>query len=143
MDSVEIVVRINATAQRVFQILCDVEHWPEWTSTMHSVQRLDSGSFAVGSQARVVQPKFRPSVWKVTAMDAERNFTWVSNTAGLRMRAGHAVEPEGSGCRVTLSFQMSGFLSPIIGLLYRGLIAEYVSTEAQGLKQRSESTGGA
>jgi hypothetical protein len=143
MGSVDIVVSIDAPPQRVFQILCDVERWPEWTSSMQSVQRLDVGSFVVGCQARVVQPKLRPSVWKVTAMDAERNFTWVTETAGLRLQAGHAIESEGSGCRVTLSFQMSGFLSPIIGLFYRELIAEYVSTEAQGLKLRSERMAGA
>jgi hypothetical protein len=33
---------------------------------------------------------------------------------------------------------MSGLLSPLVGLLYGGLIAEYVNTEAQGLKKHSE-----
>jgi uncharacterized membrane protein len=138
MKTVNAVVSIDAPAQRVFQILCDIERWPEWTSSMQSVQRLDSGPFTVASQARVVQPKLRPSVWQVSAMDEARNFTWVSRAPGVRMEAGHAVEAAGAGCRVTLSFTLSGLLSPIVGLLYGGLITEYVNTEAQGLKKHSE-----
>jgi uncharacterized membrane protein len=139
MKSISVMVDIAAPAQRVFQTLCDVERWPEWTATMQSVQRLEQGPFKAGSRARVVQPKLRPSIWQVSSMDEDRNFNWVSATPGLRMEAGHSVEAAGGGCRVTLTFALSGLLSPIIGLMYGGLITEYVNTEAQGLKRRCET----
>jgi uncharacterized membrane protein len=139
MKTVNVMVNIDAPAHRVFQTLCDVEKWPEWTPTMQSVQRMDGGPFAVGSQARVVQPKLRPAVWQVSAMDADANFTWVSKLPGLRMEAGHAVETAGAGCRVSLTFAMSGAFSPIAGMMYGRLIAEYVHAEAQALKKRCES----
>jgi uncharacterized membrane protein len=138
MKTIKVTVDIDAPAQRVFETLCDVEKWPEWTPTMQSVQRLDGGPFAVGSQARVVQPKLRPAVWRVSAMEADANFTWVSKLPGLRMEAGHAVVTAGSGCRVSLTFAMAGALSLIAGVMYGHLIAEYVNTEAQGLKKRCE-----
>jgi uncharacterized membrane protein len=138
MKSVKVIVEIAAPAQRVFQTLCDVERWPEWTPTMQSVQRLDSGPFKVGSRARVVQPKLRPSLWEVSSMDEDRNFNWLSATPGLRMDAGHAVESVAGGCRVTLTFALSGLLSPLVSLLYGGLIATYVNTEAEGLKRHCE-----
>ena len=105
---------------------------------MQIVQRLDSGPFKVGSRARVVQPKLRPSVWQVTDLDADRHCTWVTRPAVLSMQAGHAVEPVDAGCKLTLSFHMAGLLSPIVGRLYRPLITEYLNTEAWGLKKRSE-----
>jgi uncharacterized membrane protein len=139
MKSVTIIVEIAAPAQRVFQTLCDVERWPEWTPSMRTVQRLDHGSFKVGSRARVDQPKLRPSIWQVSSMDEDRNFNWVTITPGLRMEAGHGVETVGGGCRVRLTFALSGLLAPIVSWMYGRLIAEYVNTEAQGLKRRCEA----
>jgi uncharacterized membrane protein len=135
----KVTVDIEAPPRRVFEILQDVERWPEWTSTMTSVQRLDRGPFAVGSRARVSQPKLRPAVWQVTELVSGRNFTWITTAPGLRMTAGHLIERQGSGSRVELSFELSGLISPIASRLYGALIERYVATESLGLKQRCET----
>ena len=72
-------------------------------------------------------------------MDENRNFNWATVAPGLRMEAGHAVESVTDGCRVTLTFALSGLLAPIVNWMYGRLIAEYVNTEAQGLKRRCEA----
>jgi uncharacterized membrane protein len=136
---VRIAVDINAPPQRVLAVLFDVERWPEWTSTVTQVQRLDRGPFGVGSSARVVQPRLRPAVWQVTELDENRSFTWVTHAPGARITAGHFVEAQGDGSRAALSFEIAGWLGPIVSRLYRGMIQQYVATEASGLKQRSES----
>ena len=134
-----VAVDIDAPPEKVFALLCDVERWPEWTPTMTSVQRLDHGPFAVGSSARILQPKLRPAVWKVTELEDGRNFTWVTSAPGLRMKAGHKVERQGAGSRVELSFEMSGLIAPVASRLYGALIEKYVTTETQSLKQRCEN----
>jgi uncharacterized membrane protein len=134
-------VIIDAPPEKVFAVLCDVERWPEWTSTMTSVRRLEIGPFAVGSTAQVRQPKLRPAVWQVTELDENRNFTWTTRSPGLRMKAGHLVEPHGAGSRVALSFEMSGLFAPLVARLYGRLIDEYVATESLGLKKRTEAAG--
>jgi uncharacterized membrane protein len=134
-------VIIEAPPGKVFAVLCDVERWPEWTSTMISVRRLDTGPFAVGSTAEVRQPRLRAMVWQVTELDENRNFTWVTRSPGLRMKAGHLVEPHGTGSRVALSFEMSGLIAPLVSRLYGSLIDEYVVTESLGLKKRTEAAG--
>jgi uncharacterized membrane protein len=131
-------VSIDAPPDKVFAVLKDVERWPEWTATMLSVKRRESGPFGLGSSAEVRQPKLRPSVWQVTEIEQGRNFTWMARSPGLRMKAGHLVEPDGAGSRVALSFEMSGLLAPLVSGVYGKLIDEYVSTEAQGLKKRCE-----
>jgi uncharacterized membrane protein len=136
---VRIAVDINAPPQRVLAVLFDVERWPEWTSTVTQVQRLDRGPFGVGSSARVVQPRLRPAVWQVTELDENRSFTCVTHAPGARITAGHFVEAQGDGSRAALSFEIAGWLGPIVSRLYRGMIQQYVATEASGLKQRSES----
>ena len=106
---------------------------------MTSVQRVESGPFAVGSTAQVRQPRLRPAVWRVTEFEDQRNFTWATRSPGLRMTAGPLIEPQGTGSRVTLSFDLSGFMAPVVSWLYGRLIERYITTESQGLKKRSES----
>ena len=138
-NPISVSVTIDAPPEKVFAILCDVERWPEWTSTMASVQRRERGPFVLGSSAHVRQPRLRPAVWQVTALEDQRNFTWTTRSPGLRMTAGHLIEPQGTGSRVVLSFELSGFMTPVVSRLYGGLIERYITTESQGLKKRSES----
>jgi len=139
-SAIKVAVDIDAPPEKVFALLCDVERWPEWTPTMTSVQRLDQGPLTVGSSAQICQPKLRTAVWKVTELEAMRNFTWVARSPGLRMKAGHLVERQGMGSRVQLSFELSGLMARVVSRLYGGLIEQYVTTESQKLKARSESS---
>jgi uncharacterized membrane protein len=134
-------VEINAPAEKVFAVLCDVEKWPQWTSSMTRVQRLDRGPLSVGSTARVEQPKLRPATWQVTEFHADRHFTWATRMPGLKMKAGHWVEPQGIGSHVKLTFEFAGFMAPLLSRFYAGLIQKYITAESQGLKKRSESVG--
>lgn len=138
-NSFIVAVDIGAPPEKVFGVLCDVEHWPEWTPTMTSVQRLDSAPFGVGSRAQVRQPRLRPAVWEVTELEEGRSFTWITRAPGLLIKAGHGVERRGAGCRVELSFEMSGLLAPVASLLFGAMIGKYVTTESQKLKARCES----
>jgi uncharacterized membrane protein len=137
--TVSVIVNIDAPPERVFAILCDVERWPEWTATVTHVQRVDSSPFGVGSSARVCQPGLRPGVWQVTVFENQRNFTWTARSPGLRMTAAHLIEPQDAGSRVTLSFELSGFIAPLAARLYGGLIERYIATESQGLKLRASA----
>jgi uncharacterized membrane protein len=134
-----VTINIDATPARVFGLLRDVERWPEWTPSMSSVQRLDQGPFTIGSGARVCQPKIRPAVWRVTELEEDRNFTWVARSPGLRMKAGHLIERQNPGCRVLLSFELSGLIAPLASSLYGDLIEQYLNMESRGLKERAES----
>jgi uncharacterized membrane protein len=139
-NAINVTVNIDAPPEKVFAVLCDVERWPEWTPTMQSVRRLDRGPLAVGSSAQVRQPKLRAAVWQVTELQEKRSFTWTTRAPGLRMKAGHLVEPQAGGSRAALSFEISGLIAPLILGLYGGLIEQYITTESRGLKQRCESS---
>jgi uncharacterized membrane protein len=134
-------VNIDAPPEKVFAVLRDIERWPEWTTTMIRVKRLEDGPFTVGSTAHVVQPKLRPAVWQVTDIEEGRNFTWATRSPGLRMKAEHLVEPRAGGSQVALSFELSGLMAPLVSRLYGRLIEDYVTTESQGLKRRCETAG--
>lgn len=138
MTRIESVIDIQASRERVWEILVDVERWPEWTPTVLSVQRDDSGALSVGSRAYIRQPKMRPAWWEVTELAAPRSFTWVSRSPGVRVTAGHVIESVDGGSRLTVLLEFSGFLSFLVLPLMRGVSQRYIATEAQKLKERSE-----
>jgi uncharacterized protein YndB with AHSA1/START domain len=131
-------VFIAAPTERVWEILIDVERWPEWTASMSRVERLDEGELRVGSPVRVKQPRLPPSSWTVTDLDPGRSFTWMSRSGGVTSEGVHGVEPSGNGSRATLAFRQTGLLARLIGLVGGGLIRRYVEMELTGLKRRSE-----
>jgi hypothetical protein len=129
-------VDIDASPDRVWAVMSDVERWREWTPTIKSIHLFDK-PLAVGSRALIRQPKFPPALWKVTAFD-RHDFTWRTVAPGIAAVARHWVQPEGRGSRATLSLKFEGLLGPFWGRLTAGLNNRYLGLEAQGLKKRSE-----
>ncbi|MDT7677384.1 MAG: hypothetical protein QOD82_5286 [Pseudonocardiales bacterium] len=72
----EAATEIDAPAERVWAVLADVEHWPDWTPTMTSVRLLTAGPLGPGSAAEIRQPKLPKAVWTVTGFEAGRRWSW-------------------------------------------------------------------
>jgi uncharacterized membrane protein len=140
MTDFRIEVEIQAPPALVWEIIRDVERWPEWTPTVTIIRLLDRGPLTDGTRAIIRQPKLPPARWRVTELDeSRRTFTWVSRGPGIRVIAQHWVEARGDGSRATLSLRFSGILAGLFAYLTRGLNDRYLALEAKGLKQRSES----
>lgn len=136
---VNISIHIDAPTEHVWNVMTDVERWPEWTASVVKVRRLDSGVFAVGSRARIRQPKFLPAVWEVTHVEPGRSFTWITRSPGLLVTGYHAVQRSGTGSLAKLSVGFSGLLAGFISILLGETTHRFLSLEANGLKQRSEA----
>jgi uncharacterized membrane protein len=134
-------VEIDAPPERVWDVLTDVERWPEWTSSMTSVEALDDGPLAVGSRAKVKQPRVPPIVWTVIELRPGESFTWVARSPGALSIARHDVVPvaDATRSRVTLGVEQRGPVGWVAGLLLARMTRRYVDTEAAGLKRRVES----
>src|SRR4051812_39345110 len=135
----EIIIDIAVPPQRVWNTIADIERWPEWTASVSSVRRLDTGKFRVGSRARIKQPKFLPAVWEVTELQEGRSFTWVTRSPGLKATGRHRVDPIPGGSRATLSVSYSGALSGLVAKLLGRTTERFLTLEANGLKKRSEA----
>ena len=134
-----ITVEIAAPAERVWEVLTDVEQWPEWTETVTSVKRLDEGPLRPGSRARINQPKIPETEYVVTQLDPVRAFTWVASGPGVTTTARHDVEALAGGrSRVKLAVKQGGWLGSAMGRFYRGRTDRYLASEADGLKSRCE-----
>lgn len=136
-------IEVAAPADQVFDVYADVQRWPEWTSTVTSVERLDQGPLRVGARARVRQPRIPTAVWEVTQLEPGRSFVWVATGPGIRTTGRHEVEPLDSGrTRITAALLQQGWLAAVVGLLTRRLSMRYLRTEVQGLKAFCERAPG-
>jgi len=131
-------IEIDASADRVWAVMSDVEKWHEWTPSVTKVTLSGSGPLAVGRRATIRQPKFPPALWKVTEIDPGRGFTWVSTAPFVRVVARHSVEPlSPTRTRATLSLQYFGLLGGVLARVTKGITLRYLDMEAEGLKARS------
>lgn len=68
MTFFQIETEVNASAQLVWKIMRDVEHWPEWTPTVKSIRLRTPPPLAIGSCAIIRQPKLPPALWRVVEL---------------------------------------------------------------------------
>jgi uncharacterized protein YndB with AHSA1/START domain len=138
--SFEITTKIEAPTATVWDVLVDVATWPEWTRSMERVTRLESGTFTIGSQARIKQPRLRPMTWTVTELTPHASFTWEARSPGLVLRAGHVLQPLGAKVtEVRLVIEQRGVAAWLAQPFTSQLARRYVAMEANGLKARAEA----
>jgi uncharacterized membrane protein len=133
-------IEIDAPQERVWEVLSDLEAWPQRIETVETVELLTPAPITTGSRVRLKQPKLPEGTWDITVWDAPSYFEWTQKTSGITSVAGHRVDPLGQGrARLTLTLEMRGLLIPVIGLFYRDLTNRYMTLEAEGMKRAAES----
>lgn len=133
-------VEISAPPSRVWFVLTDVEAMPSWNPAMTSVTLDPAGPLAVGSVARIVQPKLSPTQWTVTDLVPGESFTWRSRAVGTTSTAGHVLEAApGGGTTVHLTLDYAGVGSLVTAFFAETLTRDYLKLEAEGLKEACEA----
>ena len=133
-------VDIEASQRRVWEVLSDLEAWPQRIETVDIVELLTPPPLAEGSRVRIKQPKLPEGIWDVTVWDAPSYFEYRQQSSGATVVAGHRVEPIDEGrSRLTLTLEMRGPLVPVVALFYKNLTNRYMRTEAHGMKRAAES----
>lgn len=117
--------------------MADVVRWPEWTASIHSVEPLDGAELATGRRYRIDARGAPRATWRVGQLDDGRSFTWAT-TSGMRIIAGHTIEPADGGSSVALSIRTEGLLAALFGWAIARLSRRNMDLEAEGLKRRSE-----
>jgi hypothetical protein len=135
----EVSIDIDAEPLQVWDVLTDVERWPEWTQSVTTATRLSPPPFKVGSRVRMKQPRLKETVWTVTELEPLAGFTWVARQPGISSIASHRLEQRVPGTTtVTLGVRQRGVLAPLVWLLSVRMTRRYLELERHGLKSRSE-----
>ena len=133
-------IDIDARQQRVWDVLGDLEAWPQRIETVDVVELLTPAPVGEGSRVRLKQPKLGEGIWEVTVWDAPSYFEFRQQSGGVTNVAGHRVEAlEAGRSRLTLTLEMRGLLVPVVALFWKDLTNRYMTVEAQGMKRAAES----
>ena len=133
-------IDIDAGQQRVWEVLSDLEAWPQRIETVDVVELLTPAPVGEGSRVRLKQPKLPQGTWEVTVWDAPSYFEFRQKSGGVINVAGHRVETLEEGrSRLTLTLDMRGLVVLVVALFYKGLTNRYMIVEAQGMKRAAES----
>jgi carbon monoxide dehydrogenase subunit G len=132
-------IDIDAQQQRVWDVLSDLESWPQRIETVDAVELLTPPPVATGSRVRLKQPKLPEGTWEVTVWDAPSYFEFRQQSGGVTTVAGHLVVALEEGrSRLTLTLEVRGLLS-VVARFYKGMTNRYMTIEAQGMKRAAES----
>ena len=132
-------IDINAPAERVYDVMADIDRWHDWTPSVSSIRRLDGETFAPGKRAMIKQPKFPPAMWTISKIEPGRRFEWINAAPGLKVTGHHSVEPTPTGSRATLALSYAGLFGGLLARLTEGITKRYIAMEAAGLKARAEN----
>jgi hypothetical protein len=133
-------IDVDSGQQRVWEVLTDLEAWPQRIETVDAVELLSPAPLGKGSRVRLRQPKLPEGIWEVTVWDPPSYFEFHQQSGGVTNVAGHRVEAlEEGGSRLTLTLDMQGLLVPVFGRIYKGLTDRYMTLEAEGMKRAAES----
>src|SRR5262245_58820824 len=119
-------VEIDAQQERVWEVLSDLEAWPERIETVDAAELLTPAPLGEGSRVRIKQPRLGEATYEVTVWDAPSFFEFRQKAGGMTIVAGHRVQALDAGrSRLTLTLEMNGFLVPIFGRIYKDLTNRY------------------
>lgn len=133
-------VTIYAPRAIIWEVLSDLERWPEWTASVDTLQRLDNSVLGVGSRIQIKQPKFAAMQWRITGWKPGKSFTWETRFMGVRVTARHRIVEESSACKLDLRLQLEGWIAPVVGALAGRLTRRYMAMEAAGIKSVAEAS---
>jgi hypothetical protein len=134
-------IDIDAPQIKAWAVVTDVEHWPERTASITSVELLNNPPFGLSSRARIRQPRLPVATWTVTQYHAPWFFEWVNKSPIVTTFAGHRVLAVGDNAsRLTLSLEWRGIATPLLVLLYGKLTQRYLTMECEGMKRAAESS---
>jgi uncharacterized membrane protein len=135
----EKVVTVSAPVETVWDVVTDLEAWPEMTASTTSVERVEPGPLEVGARVRIKQPRLPVTEWTVTEVVEGQRFVWESTAPGVRTSAAHTLLDVPGETTLRLEIEQHGPLSGAVGFLFRSMTHRYLDWEAQGFKARAES----
>jgi len=107
MNPLTVSRHIDASPDRVWGVLTDLEHAPEIIRAVESVELHTGAGFDVGTrwtETRTMMGRTASETMEVTAVDPGRSYVVEADSGGTHFRSEFRLAPDGDGTTVTMSF---------------------------------------
>lgn len=145
----EMEVTVDASAERVFDVLTDLDSAPEWMNGEVRIEKLTEGDFAKGTEWRETRKMFGKDAteyFEVTGYDRpNRVDLYVDGTKGTtgkgRYDFTYRLYPDGKKTRVVFSGEISemGFFGKIFGRFFSGFFKKAMRKDLDAMAAYAES----
>lgn len=134
-------VHVHASPEQVWQVIADVERYPERTASITRVEPVKT-PFGPGAIYRLDVKGTRRADWTVTDVVEGSRFAWRTSIQGVPAVAAHEVTPAGDGSTLTLSVEYSGLLAMLLRPLIGRTTRNNLALESAGMKRAAEGAAG-
>lgn len=147
MATVTVTNHVDAPVEQVFRMFTDIEHGPEHVSGIKKVEMLTPGVVHLGSrwrETRELLGRADSAEMEITAFERNHTYTITHHKAGVRVNTTFWFEPDGTGTKVSVEFELDaggvppGLLAPL-GWAIEGKVASVLSHDLADLKHSVES----
>lgn len=151
MAGLECSTRVEASPQRVFDVITDLPGAAERISAIKSLEVLTDGEFGVGTrfrETRVMFGKEATEEMEVIAMVPGERYTTEAESCGCRYESVMSVVPDGNGARLTMSFDgtpltfFGKIMSAVMWPMLKGAMRKAVSADLADIKKAAEASAG-
>lgn len=135
-------ITINASPERVWRALTDLEDRVRWNDRLHEMSTIDGEDLALGSRMRI---KVDRSRFKVTVTEFDPPTRMVSGAKNPVMTYFHAydISEESEGVtRLTLTGSMGGVMGSLMGAFSKNRMRRDLRDELAPIKEAAEATTG-
>ena len=131
-------VEINATPEKAWALLNNVEEWPKWIPSLKKIEKVSEGSLGVGSRVLVVARSLITVnlLMTITEFVPGRSVVMEGKVLGVRMKRYYEMEPMNGRARLTAGGEVSGLLAFLVRRGGQRLSKEIV----QALKKKVEES---
>jgi len=132
-------VEINATPEKAWALLNNVEEWPRWIPSLKKIEKVSKGPLGVGSRVLVVARSLITVnlLMTITEFIPGRRVVMEGKVLGVKMTRYYELEPVGQDkAKLTAGGEVSGILSFLVRRGGQKLSEEIV----QALKKKVEGS---
>ncbi|HVH18202.1 MAG TPA: SRPBCC domain-containing protein [Myxococcota bacterium] len=144
--SIEHVLEIDAPAERVWQVIADLDRYAEWNRFVVSCRSSLEVGAPIDMRVRVFPFFAQPQRETIFEHEPGRRLCYglpAHASGALESRRCHEVEALGPArARYVSRFQLSGWLAPVIRLLLGRRLAAGFTAMSDGIQRRAESMRG-
>ena len=148
MASITVEKHINAPIERVYDVMTDLERWPDTIEAITRIEKLTEGPVGNGTrfkETRVMFGKEHTETMCFEDVVPNRGYTLAANSCGMEYASVHTLAPDAGGTLLRMELRSkpvtlgAKIMSPVMGVMMKGTMRKMISKDFDEVARVCES----